>query len=65
VNVGLAYLGLLLPCNFIVYGVDGGSVVAAMDPVAVLGLVGNPQLAPIAQEVKGRLLRAMERIAGG
>ena len=58
-------LGLLLPCNVVVYGVDGGAMVAAMDPAAVLGLVGDPRLAPIAQEVKERLQRAIARIASG
>lgn len=55
-------LGLLLPCNVVVYADDGGSVVEAMDPEPVLGLVGNPQLRPIAQEVKARLQRAIEQV---
>ncbi len=57
-------LGLLLPCNVVVYEVDGGSMVAAMDPEPVLSLVGNPRLAPIAQEVKKRLQRVVDRVAG-
>lgn len=55
-------LGLLLPCNVVVYAEDGGSVVMAMDPEAALGLVGNPALHALAQEVKTRLRRAIERI---
>lgn len=55
-------LGLLLPCNVVVYADDGGAVVEAMDPETVLGLVGNPRLQPIAQEVKARLQRAIERV---
>jgi uncharacterized protein (DUF302 family) len=35
-------IGLLLPCNVIVYERDGQSVIAAMDPEPVLGLVDNP-----------------------
>ena len=57
-------LGLLLPCNVIVYDEDGGAVVKAMDPEPVLGIVGNPQLAPVASEVKARLQRVIERVAG-
>lgn len=57
-------LGLLLPCNVVVYGTDGGSVIEAMDPEPVLALVGNPQLIPVAQEVKARLQRVIEKVAG-
>ncbi len=52
-------LGLLLPCNVIVYETEGGSIVQAMDPEPILGLVGNPGLDPIAREVKARLQAAL------
>ncbi|MEO8953196.1 MAG: DUF302 domain-containing protein [Ktedonobacteraceae bacterium] len=52
-------LGLLLPCNVVVYETEGGSIVQAMDPEPVLGLVGNPRLEPIAYEVKARLRAAL------
>jgi uncharacterized protein (DUF302 family) len=55
-------LGLLLPCNVVVYEIEGGSVVAAMDPEPVLGIVGNPALEPIAREVKQRLQRALDAV---
>ena len=55
-------IGLLLPCNVVVYAVDGGSVVEAMDPEPVLGLVGNPALAPIANDVKQRLEAVIRRV---
>ena len=57
-------LGLLLPCNVIVYEVSGGSMVQAVDPEALLGLVDNPQLGPVAQDVKARLQRVIEKVAG-
>ncbi len=57
-------LGLLLPCNVVVYDEEGGAVIKAMDPEPVLGLVGNPQLAPIAHEVKSRLRRVVDKVAG-
>ena len=57
-------IGLLLPCNVIVYEDDGGSVVAAMDPVSVLGgLVGNPRLQAVAGEVRTRLEAALRTLA--
>lgn len=56
-------LGLLLPCNVVVYATDdGGSVVEAMNTEPVLGLVGNPALAPIANEVKQRLEAVIRRV---
>ena len=56
-------LGLLLPCNVIVYGEDDGrTAVMAMDPVNAMGVVGNPEVAPIAAEVRGLLERALAKI---
>lgn len=49
-------LGLLLPCNVVVYEVEeGGAVVEAVDPGPMLGVTGNPSLQPIATEVRRRL----------
>ena len=58
-------LGLLLPCNVIVYADDepGTSVVAAMDPVPALELTGNEQIAPVAREVRRRLERVLEAVS--
>jgi uncharacterized protein (DUF302 family) len=59
-------LGLLLPCNVVVYAADepGRSVVAAMDPEAALELTGNPEVREVAKEVKARLERVLTRVAG-
>lgn len=57
-------LGLLLPCNVIVYQEDDGSVVAAIDPVKALAAVGdNPALAAIAPQVRARLEAALQIVA--
>ena len=56
-------LGVLLPCNVVVYEEQGGAMVKAMDPEPVLGVVGKPELAPIAADVKARLQRVVERLA--
>lgn len=54
-------IGLLLPCNVIVYETAAGqSVVAAMAPLAALGVVGrNPTLQEVAREADERLRRAL------
>lgn len=60
-------IGLLLPCNVVVYAADaaGRSVVAAIDPVAALALTGNDAVAPLATEVRARLERALGAVAAG
>ncbi len=57
-------IGLLLPCNVIVYEQAGGSVVKAMDPEAAMAIVNNPALLEVAREAKTRLQKALEALAG-
>ena len=54
-------IGLLLPCNVVVYAADapGRSVVAAMDPVVALALSGSEGIRPLAAEVRVRLERVL------
>ncbi|HSJ05502.1 MAG TPA: DUF302 domain-containing protein [Longimicrobiales bacterium] len=54
-------IGLLLPCNVIVYAAEeeGRSVVAAMDPEKALSIAENEAIAPLAGEVRERLERAL------
>lgn len=47
-------IGLLLPCNVIVYEDEGGSVVGILDPAKMMGVTGEP-LDDIAAEAKKRL----------
>ena len=57
-------IGLLLPCNVIVYETDaGGSVVAALDPEAMMSMTANPALREVAAEAKDRLERALASVA--
>jgi uncharacterized protein (DUF302 family) len=58
-------VGLLLPCNVIVYEEGGGSVVAAVDPLRLLGVLDTPALREVAQEAERRLRRAIKKLAGG
>jgi len=57
-------IGLLLPCNVVVYdNLDGTSSVEAMDPQAALSLVGdNPDIAEVAREAGTRLRAALDRL---
>jgi len=58
-----AQLGLLLPCNVVVQELDGRTVVSAIDAQAMLGIVGNANMAPIADEANAALARVIEGIA--
>ncbi|MEJ2210089.1 MAG: DUF302 domain-containing protein [Anaerolineae bacterium] len=58
-------LGLMLPCNIIVYEDEegGGSFIAIVDPISMLGVVENPELQPVADEARTRLKRVAEALA--
>jgi uncharacterized protein (DUF302 family) len=57
-------VGLLLPCNVIVYDrADGdGSVVSLVDPLSMLGGVMQPELQAVAAEAHARLSRVAEAL---
>lgn len=59
-------IGLLLPCNVIVYATDtpGETAIAAIDPVVALGVTGNSELRPVAEAVKSRLISALDAVHG-
>jgi uncharacterized protein (DUF302 family) len=57
-------IGLLLPCNIIVYEEDGGSVVSIVDPISMLGVVESPELEPVANEARARLGRVAMALGG-
>lgn len=58
-------IGLLLPCNVVVYegSEPNTSVVAAIDPVEQLKITGNADIEPLATEVRARLERVLEGIS--
>jgi uncharacterized protein (DUF302 family) len=60
-------IGLLLPCNVVVYETTPGqSVVAAMAPVAAIGMVGgDPALKDVAREADARLRRVLAALERG
>jgi uncharacterized protein (DUF302 family) len=56
-------IGALLPCNVVVRQDGSGSVrVEVMDPNAVLTLVDRSDVAEIANEVRGLLVQALDRV---
>lgn len=55
-------IGLLLPCNVIVYEDDGKSVVSISDPVSMFGVVKNPDLDRVVEEARSRLLRVIDSL---
>jgi len=57
-------LGLLLPCNVIVYEDEGGSVVSIQDPAEMLGVTKNPDLDEVATIARGHLERVISALEG-
>lgn len=57
-------VGLLLPCNVVVYEEGYGCVVSAMDPTSAMKLVPNPELEAVAKEARAKLERVLQQVAG-
>jgi uncharacterized protein (DUF302 family) len=56
-------VGLMLPCNVVVYdNGDGTSTVSALNPMAAMGVVGNPGLDAMATAATAKLTAAMARL---
>lgn len=57
-------IGLLLPCNVIVYEGDdeGRSGVAILNPIKMMSLAGNPDLEAVAGDAEARLKRVIEAL---
>ena len=58
-------LGVLLPCNVVVYRTGGKTRVSAVAAEQMLGMVGTEALMPVATEVGRRLGRVLEAVAAG
>ncbi len=55
-------IGLLLPCNVIVYEKEGKTVVAAFDPISMTKVMDNELVRPVAEEVKQKLQRVIDSV---
>jgi uncharacterized protein (DUF302 family) len=57
-------VGLMLPCNVVVYeNSDGTSTVSALNPMTAMGVVGNPALEEMANTATSKLHTAIERLS--
>ncbi len=56
-------IGLLLPCNVIVYENDeGGTTITAIDPIVAMGFVVNPSVEAVATNVRTKLDKVINRL---
>lgn len=56
-------VGTMLPCNVVVQALGSGETeIAAIDPVASMQAIDNPELAKAAGEVRGRLEQAIRSL---
>ncbi|MBI2542268.1 DUF302 domain-containing protein [Candidatus Woesearchaeota archaeon] len=55
-------LGLMLPCNLIVYSKKGKTFVAAIKPTVQMEKIGNPNLKVIASQVEEKLKKVIEAV---
>jgi len=55
-------IGLLLPCNVIVYVKDNKTLVSAINPVKAMGMIENEDLKEIANEVGDKLKEVIDNI---
>ena len=53
-------VGAMLPCNIVLRSLPGGTEVSAIDPVASMAAVNNPELLGLAAEVRKMLRRAVD-----
>lgn len=55
-------IGLLLPCNFIVYEKGGSVFLGAINPKSLFGIVDKKDMVPIAEEVSGLLKNIIDSV---
>ncbi|AEJ61003.1 protein of unknown function DUF302 [Spirochaeta thermophila DSM 6578] len=55
-------IGLMLPCNVVVYRKEGHTVVAAIRPTKAMEVVGNPRLLEVASQVEEKLARVIDHV---
>ena len=56
-------IGLLLPCNLIVYEKEGKTVISAFNPLVMTKILMNEGMKPMAEEVRVRLARVIDAVS--
>lgn len=56
-------IGLLLPCNVILYEDADGTVVSIVDPLSMLDATANPELEAVAREARSKLTQVVAALA--
>src|SRR5690606_7942187 len=57
-------IATLVPCNVVVRGGEDGVTVETVDPQVLVEATGEPELAPLADELRARLDRALAALPG-
>lgn len=55
-------IGLLLPCNVIVYEQDGQTTISIVDPLSMFNFIQDPVLEPVAQKARQHLQRVAQAL---
>ena len=55
-------IGLMLPCNVIVYDKNSKTAVSIIKPSAAMGMIDNEELKTVAEEVEARLKRVFDSL---
>ncbi len=56
-------VGMLMPCNVIVYETDEGrTVVSAVDPMQTMAAQGDPEMRPLADAVQQKLKKVVDSL---
>ncbi|MBI5135151.1 DUF302 domain-containing protein [Candidatus Uhrbacteria bacterium] len=56
-------IGLLMPCNVIVYEAGGKTFVSAILPTVAMGMIDNPPLVDIAKQVEQKLKTVIDHVS--
>ncbi len=55
-------IGLLLPCNIIIYEKEGKTNISVFDPMIMMKIIEDEAMRPIAEEVKVKLERVLKAV---
>jgi uncharacterized protein (DUF302 family) len=55
-------IGLLLPCNFIIYEKEGKTIVSAFNPSTISAISNNPKLNEISAKLNEKIYKVLDSI---